>query len=120
MKGIGEVFGGVEKGGGGGWGWEREVGIGGGRGVFWNIFFFEKRGGGVWRGGMGVFLVGLGKWVWLNGFDGYGIGLDTPFKYLAKFDRHHIKRVGRRDDGDQGLEGIKSIGLRVAEIQAIY
>ena len=46
----------------------REVGIGGGRGVFWNFFFFEKRGGGVWRGGMGVFLVGLGnpslvKWV---------------------------------------------------------
>ena len=25
-------------------GWEREVGIGGGRGVFWNFFFFEKRG----------------------------------------------------------------------------
>ena len=26
----------------GDWGWEREVGIGGGRGVFWNFFFFEK------------------------------------------------------------------------------
>ena len=50
------------------WGWEREVGIGGGRGVFWNFFFFEKRGGGVWRGCVRVFLVGLGnpslvKWV---------------------------------------------------------
>ena len=22
--------------------WEREVGMGGGRGVFWNFFFFEK------------------------------------------------------------------------------
>ena len=48
-------------------GWEREVGIGGGRGVFWNFFFFEKRGGGVWRGGMvglGVILGAvLGEWV---------------------------------------------------------
>ena len=51
----------------GDWGWEREVGIGGGRGVFWNFFFFEKRGGGGGRGGMGVVgrvgKVVLVKWV---------------------------------------------------------
>ena len=46
---------------------EREVGIGGGRGVFWNFFFFEKRGGGGGKGGYGR--VGsnsgsrFGKWV---------------------------------------------------------
>ena len=73
MKGIGGVFGRVEKG-GGEWGWEREVGIGGGRGVFWNFFFFEKRGGGGQRGGMGVVGVILGA-VLGSGFDGCGIGL---------------------------------------------
>ena len=49
-------------------------------GCFGIFFFFEKRGGGVWRGCMGVFLVGLGKRIWLNGFDGYGIGLDGEIK----------------------------------------
>ena len=44
----GSIWRGGERGWGSG-GWEREVGIGGGRGVFWNFFFFEKRGvGGVW------------------------------------------------------------------------
>ena len=64
-------WGSMRRGGERGWGWlggwEREVGIGGGRGVFWNFFFFEKRGGGVWRGGMvglGVSLGAvLGEWV---------------------------------------------------------
>ena len=47
--------------------WEREVGIGGGRGVFWNFFFLRKGVEGGGRGGMGV--VGsnsgsrFGKWV---------------------------------------------------------
>ena len=33
-------WGSIWRGGERGWGWEREVGIGGGRGVFWNFFFF--------------------------------------------------------------------------------
>ena len=63
-------WGSMRRGGERGWGnggWEREVGIGGGRGVFWNFFFFEKRGGGGWRGcmvGLGVSLGAvLGEWV---------------------------------------------------------
>ena len=34
--------------------WGREVGIGGGRGVFWNFFFFEKTGLYGERGCVGV------------------------------------------------------------------
>ncbi len=64
----GSIWRGRERGWGTG-GWEREVGIGGGRGVFWNFFFL--RNGFIWVNGdvwgwwvmtWHVLKEGLGKW----------------------------------------------------------